>query len=252
MGNWIALLLPFFLVMARVTAFFAVLPMFAWSMLPKRVRLAIAITCTIFFAMILPGPKLAAVDTHWMGGMILVGREVLTGLALGLAARLVFIAVQQGVLMGTQQMGFADAGIIDPSTGESIRPVAMLFQMVFTVLFLSVGGHHLLILAIRRSYEVFPIGSPPEIATVVQGLVDASVVMFVFALKLAAPLMAGFMLLAVVMGVIARVMPEMNVLLASLPLRVAMGLFLSMAVLGTLNAMVKEVADWLDSFLILT
>ena len=252
MDEWIKTLLPFFLVASRVMAFFAVLPLFAWTMLPMRVRLAIALLMTIFFAILLPRPELNPRDFMWIGAVLLIGKEILCGVGLGLVAKLVFVAVQQGAMMGTQQMGFADAGIFDPSTGEGTRPIAMLFQMVFAVLFLSIDGHHMLILAVFRSYEAFPVGQPADIATLTESVINGGATMLFFALKLAAPLLAGFLLLAVIMGVIARIMPEMNILMASMPLRVLVGIGLSILVMGTLNAFVGELADWFDQFFALS
>ncbi|MBN1554649.1 MAG: flagellar biosynthetic protein FliR [Phycisphaerae bacterium] len=248
-AEWIAILLPFLLVLARVSGFFAVLPLFSWEMLPMRIRAAIALLITIFFAFIIPAPALASEQFHWLAASLLVMREALCGVALGLIARLIFSTVQQGIAMGTQQMGFADAGIIDPDSGESDQAVVMIFQMLFAVLFLGVGGHHLLLLAIGQSYRAFPIGQTPEPAVLAESLVTAGAMMLVFALKLAAPLLAGFLLLSVILGVIARVMPEMNILMASFPLRVGLGIFLSILVLRTLGAFTAELADWLNEFL---
>jgi flagellar biosynthetic protein FliR len=249
MDEWIIILLPFLLLVARVLSFFIVLPLFGWDMVPMPIRLAIGLLMTIFLGYIIPTPRLDVAELNWLGATLLLSQEVLCGLGLGLVARLIFSAVQQGVLMGTQQMGFADAGIIDPSTGESARPIAMLFQMVFVVLFLSIDGHHLFLATIFHSYEAFPIAGPPNPAALAEGVIGAGSMMLIFALKMAAPLLAGFLLLAVVLGVIARVMPEMNILLASLPLRVAVGLFLSMMLMGTINTMVYELTDWLGRYM---
>lgn len=247
---WINNLLPFVCVMARVMAFIGVLPLFAWTMVPMRVRLALGLLLSIFFGMVQPAGAFVGRDVHWTTACLLVAREVLCGLTLGMVARLVFISVQQGMLIGTQQMGIADAGIIDPSTEEQQSPIAMLFQLMFAVLFLSVGGHHLLLLAVGQSYEAFPLADPPEVASLVEGVVRAGGAMFVFSLKVAAPMLAGFLLLAVIMGILSRVMPEMNILMASLPLRVGVGMFLAVTVAGTLNSFAAEIADWLDRFFI--
>lgn len=252
MDEWIKTLLPFFLIASRVMAFFAVLPLFSWKMLPMRVRLSIALLMSIFFAMLLPRPELDPRDYMWIGASFLISKEILCGVGLGLVARLVFVSVQQGAMMGTQQMGFSDAGIFDPSTGESVKPIAMLFQMVFAVLFLSMDGHHMLILAVFRSYEAFPIGQPADIAVLTEGIIEGGAMMLFFALKLAAPLLAGFLLLAVTMGVVARIMPEMNILMASMPLRVLVGIGLSILVMGTLNAFIVDLADWFDHFFVLS
>ncbi len=247
MGEWLSILLPFMLVLARVTAFFAVLPLFGWSMIPMRVRVLMALLITIFFAGIVPMPPIATTDTSWLTAMTMMVRELICGLGLGMVARLIFAAAQQGAQMGTQQMGFADAGIIDPENDTGTRPIALLFQMIFAVLFLSVGGHHLLLIAIHRSYEAFPVGEPASVERLAEGVVIAGSAMLLFSLKLAAPLLAGFLILAVTLGVMARIMPEMNILMASMPLRCAVGIGLSMLVLGTLESFVAELTSWFDA-----
>jgi flagellar biosynthetic protein FliR len=249
-SDWIEILLPFFLVTARVTAFFVTLPLFGWEILPTSLRLAIALLATVFFAIVLPPAQLNAADVHWVGASLLVAREALCGLALGLVARLIFTAVEQGMLIGTEQMGFMDAEIIDPTTDENQQTIPLIFQMLFAVLFLGMGGHHLLLRVIDHSYQVFPVGRPVDAAGLVEGVVNAGSMMLVLALKLAAPLLAGFLLLSVMLGVIARVMPEMNVLMESFPLRVGLGIVLSLAVMRTLNSFVAELADWLGENLV--
>jgi len=247
--EWIAILLPFFLVLARVSAFFAVLPLFGWDMLPMRIRAAIALLMTIFFAFVIPTPSLTAGSTHWMAATLLILREVLCGVALGLAARLIFVSVQQGIAIGTQQMGFSDAGIIDPDSGEEgDQAIVTIYQMLFAVLFLGLGGHHLLILAIDQSYRAFPIGQAPDLPAMAECILTSGSMMLLFAMKLAAPLLAGFLLLSVILGVLARVMPEMNILMESLPLRVGTGLFLSILVMRTLGTFTAELAEWMNNF----
>ena len=238
------------LILSRVSAFMMVLPLFSWSFIPSRIKLALSMVMTIFIAYVVPGIKLDAENFSWVNAAITIAHEVIAGAGLGLAARLVYTAIQQGIEMGTQQMGFSDAGVIDPSTGDSIKPIGSLYQMIFAVLFLSVGGHHILITLIVRSYEIFPIGSPPAINLIVVALVEASVMMLMLALKIAAPLLAGFLLLALILGVLARVMPEMNILMISMPLRVSLGIFLAIAVLPTLNVAVEEVTYFLDQQLL--
>jgi flagellar biosynthetic protein FliR len=252
MGEWLSILLPLMLVVSRVTAFFTVLPLFGWSMIPVRVRVSIALLMSIFFAYILPLPPIRPEDTGWLEATILMVREIICGLGLGMVARLIFSAAQQGAQMGTQQMGLRDAGIMDPENDTGAMPISLLFQMCFAVLFLSVGGHHLLIMAIYRSYEAFPVGEPTDIAQLAEGVVIAGSAMLLFALKLAAPLLAGFLILAVALGVIARVMPEMNILMASMPLRVAVGFAISLLVLETLESFVAELTAWFDMHLFAT
>ena len=94
-----------------------------------------------------------------------------------------------------------------------------------------------------------PVAGGPDFGALAAGVLAAGSAMLLFALKLAAPVLAGFLILAVVLGVLARVLPEMNILLMSLPLRVAVGLILAMAMLPLLQSFTYEVAEWLNRFL---
>lgn len=250
MEQWVILLLPIFLLLGRVSAFVSVLPIFGWELAPMVTRVGLAILLTVFFGLILPMPQLPAVQWHWTYALVLVSQEILLGLALGMVARLLFTAVQQGIVIGTQQMGFADAGVIDPTTGEdSSESIPMLYQMVFVVLFLSVGGHHILLRLIEHSYEVFPPGQSVALLDLVDVIVQAGSTMLVLALKLGAPILAGFLLVSVILGVLARVMPEMNILMASFPMRVTAGMVLSLVVLGTMKSFVAEIVDTFEQLL---
>jgi len=248
LDEWIAILLPFVLLMARVTAFFSLCPIFGWRSVPVVIRAGTAVLMTVFFAVIVP-PTVGA-HVHWLLAVVLILQETVVGLAIGLVARLVYSAVQQGGLMAAQQMGFADAGCIDPSSGARSRPIATLFEMTFAMLFLIGGGHHLLLWMIARSFQSFPVAGRPDLAVLVGGVVKAGSAMLLFGLKLAAPMLASFLILAVLLCILARVLPEMNILLASFPLRVGMGLFMAAAMMPSLNSFTSELAKWISEHVV--
>ncbi len=249
MEDWIAILLPFVLLMSRVAAFVAVSPIFGWHALPWIVRAGIALLLTFFFASILP-PASHPAGVGWLGAIILILQEAIVGLALGFAARFIFAAVRQGGLIAARQMGFADAGVFDPASGVRSRPIATLFEMIFVVLFLSAGGHRILLMVLARSFNSFPIAAVPNIPALTEGLVSAGSEMLLFGLKLAAPVLTGFLVLAILLSILAKALPEMNVLMASFPLRVGMGLFMAAAIMPTLNTFTVELARWMNRFLI--
>lgn len=252
METWLDLLLPFMLLTGRIGAFFSVLPIFGWRALPVRVRAGMALIVSVFFAMVMPpSPEMLAV-TQWPIAVVLLIREILTGLALGLAAQLVFTAASQAGRIGGRQMGFALANIIDPVSGETAQPISLLFEITFALLFLVAGGHRVLLLVIGKSYEAFPVTHTPDLGHLAGAVLSAGSVMLLFALKLAAPMLAAFIILAVVLGITARILPEMNVLMTALPLRVAVGLFMAAALMPALHGFASDLADWLSRNLIST
>ncbi len=242
------LIVPFMLVLARVSAFVAVLPIFGWKSAPVLVRAGIALFLGIVLAMVVPPAR--GVGDHWVAVAIALAREAITGLGLGLAIALVFAAVRQTGLIIRRQMGLAMASIIDPLSGEQSDPLGTLMEMCFAVFFLAAGGHQVMLRLVAKSYDVFPVGSPPTAEAMAGAITEAGATMLVFALRLASPLVAAFLVLAVILAVLARILPEMNILFASLPLRIGLGLLMAAAIMPLLNAFTAELADWLTTFML--
>ena len=240
-------IVPILLILGRVTAFFAVLPVFSWPTVPGVVRVGIALVLVYLLATVIPAPMDVLPQT-WLETSILMVREVITGLGLGLAVALVFRSVQQGGAILHTQTGAADSEIIDPTTGEEEQAFALILETAFMVFFLTVGGHHWLLRIIARSYDVFPIGQTPSPEAMGTAILSASVLMLTLALKLAAPILAAFLVLAVILAILSRLIPEMNVMMASFPLRMGLGMFLAAAILPSLNAFTSELADWMNRF----
>ena len=241
-------LLAFVMVLTRISAFFMVLPVFGWRSIPVRIKVGLTVLLAIFFSIITPlaiEPKRVSV----LEAVLLIANEATYGLALGLVAAIVFSAVKLSGRIIERQMGLAMAQVLDPLTGERTQPLGSLLEMIFIILFLSANGHHLLLLIISKSYEAFPAGSIPTVPVLTAGVIKAGSAMLIASLKLAAPMLAAFLLLMVVLAVLARIVPEMNILFISLPLRVGLGLLTVTIFLPFINGFVAEFADWMGKLL---
>lgn len=241
-------LLGFVLVVTRISAFFLVIPVFGWKIIPVRIKVATTLLLAVFFTMITPlavRPGSICVTE----AILLIANEATYGLALAVTVTLVFSAVKLSGRIIERQMGMAMAQVLDPLTGERTQPLGMLLEMIFIILFLSANGHHLFLLIISKSYETFPAGTIPTIPVLAGGVIEAGSVMLMAGLRLAAPILAAFLVLMVVLAVLARIVPEMNILFISLPLRVGMGLLMVTVFLPFINAFVAEFADWMGKLL---
>ena len=141
------------------------------------------------------------------------------------------------------------AQILDPLTGEQAQPLGMLLEMIFILLFLSANGHHMFLLIISRSYEAFPAGNIPTMAVLASGIIKAGSTLLMAGLRLSAPILAAFLVLMVALAVLARIVPEMNILFISLPLRVGLGLLMAAIFVPFINGFVAEFADWMGKLL---
>ena len=241
-------LLGFALVLTRISAFFLVVPVFGWKTIPARVKVAMTMLMAVFFSLIAPSAMTAG-QVSVVEAVLLIAYEATYGFALGLVAALLFAPVKLSGRIIERQMGLAMAEILDPLTGDRSQPVGSLLEMIFVVLFLSANGHHLFLSIISHSYETFPVGRIPTMAVLVTGVIKAGSTMLIVGLKLAAPILAAFLLLMVVLAVLARIMPDMNILFISLPLRVGMGLFLMAIFLPFIYSFVSEFAALMGSLL---
>jgi len=241
-------LLGFVMVLTRISAFFIVLPVFGWKSIPARIKVAITVLLTIFFSMITP-LAINSREVSVLEAILLLANEATYGLALGLIVYLVFATVKFSGRIIERQMGLAMAEILDPLTGERAQPLGMLLETIFILLFLSANGHHMFLLIISRSYETFPAGSIPTMPVLVGGVINAGSTLLVAGLRLAAPILAAFLVLMVALAVLARIVPEMNILFISLPLRVGLGLLMAAIFVPFINGFVAEFADWMGKLL---
>ena len=232
-------LLGFVMVLTRISAFFLIIPVFGWNSIPIRIKVAITVLMAIFFSMITPVPVVAGRISN-AEAILFIANEATYGLALGIVVAVVFGAVKFSGRIIERQMGMAMAQILDPLTGDMGEPLGNLLEMIFILLFLSANGHHMFLLIISRSYQSFPAGSMPTIPVLTEGVIQAGTTMLIHGLKLAAPILAAFIVLMVVLAVLARMVPEMNILFISLPLRVGLGLLMVAVFMPFISSFVGE------------
>jgi len=241
-------LLAFALVLTRISAFFLILPVFGWKAIPVRVKVAATVMLSVFFTMMTP----LAIDparVSTLKTILLLASEATYGLALGLIIALLFSVVKLSGQIIERQMGLMMANILDPMTGENARPLGSLLEMLFILLFLGANGHHLFLLIISKSYAAFPAGTIPTIGVLTTGVITASSVMLIAGLRLAAPMLAAFLVLMVALALLARLVPEMNILFISMPVRLGLGLLMAGTFLPFVNGYVTELANWMAKLL---
>jgi len=215
-------LIPFALVLARVAGLFSAIPMFGARVVPARVKapLIFAMALLIFP---LVRSHAQAVPTDVVSLALLVIREALIGLTLGLIPQFVFAAVEFcGQQIGTQ-MGISMASLFDPNTQANVPTMAMFQGALATLVFLALGVHHVFLRGIVESYELIPLGAWHVSGGLLAFLVETSTGIFVIAMKLAAPVSVALLAVGVALGIVAGISPAMNVFMVSMPLNIGIG-----------------------------
>ena len=225
----------------RVLALFGAMPLIAQRSVPVRLRVALAFLIALAAQAALPAMPDVALDSA--AGALVVVQQLVIGLALGFAARIVFAAVElAGEIVGLQ-MGLNFAGFFDPSSGAQGTAASRFFGVSISWLFIVINGHLLLIAAIVQSFHAFPVGPEPfAFLRSAQPQVWGAEI-FAIGLWIALPLVAMLLFVNFVLGIVSRVAQQMNVFAIGFPISLAVGLvgmLLTLPLMGTPFTMALE------------
>lgn len=236
----------FLIVFARLGAVLMVLPVFSDDAVPGRIRLLIALAVS-FALFSLVGPKVPAVGSDIELAMLVVA-EMLTGLALGMIVRIMFMATTIAGSIISLQTGLTSAVMPDAALGGQLPVLAKLVSVSAAVVCFSLGIHHLWIKAMLNSYRVFPIGGLPPAADYAQLAIATISRAMELGISLAAPLIVYGIVFNVALGLAARLAPTIQVFFITQPLNILLGLTLFAATLGAvLTGFATAMAQWMQS-----
>lgn len=222
----------FMLVFCRITAFFVIVPIFSSRGVPVQFKVGIAFFVSILIFLSLGEQEAIEIDGDYVLSII---KETLMGLLIGFVAYLFFTVVQIAGSFIDMQLGFGIANVIDPMTGAQ-SPIFGNFKFILAMLlFLSINGHHYLLLAIMKSYEWAPLHHDLFLHIQSGNLTDFLIrtfsSVFYLAFQMSAPLVVSLFLVDVSLGILARTVPQLNIFVVGIPIKIIIGLlFLSIII----------------------
>lgn len=235
----------FLLIQTRISAFFVASPLFNWKAVPIRSKLIISLLLSFFFAACTPC-RLTSEGMKFFEVLLIISNEFFYGLAMGFVVYCIFTVVRVAGHIVEQQMGLTMANTIDPFTGEQGRPLGMLLEVFFVLLLFATNSHHLLLQVLGRSFEAFDPGNIPQASVLFESVFKSTSALLMLALQMAAPILASFLLLMVVLAFMARVAPEANILFLSMPLRVGAGILMVAVFIPFLSNFIKVFVTWIS------
>ena len=228
-----ALAAAFLLVFARIGTMLMLLPGLGEQNLSARIRLTMAL---ILAAVVLPLHRAAYhIDPAALGpAIVMLIEEILVGAVLGLTARLTISALDVAGSVIAQQLGLGFVTAIDPTQGEQEAIVGNFLTMLGLTLIFATNMHYLVIAALNDSYNVFAPGEvlgTGDVAALVTRTVAGA---FRVGIQLSAPFLAFGLLFNIGLGVLSRLMPQMQVFFVALPLSIMIGLLFLLLGLGAM------------------
>jgi flagellar biosynthesis protein FliR len=231
----------FLLVFARTGTMVMLLPGLGEQNISARLRLTIAL---VLAAVILPLHRAAYnIDTSALGPVIvLLVEEILIGGVLGLTARLTISALDVAGSVIAQQLGLGFVTAIDPTQGEQGAILGNFLTMLGITLFFATDMHHLVIAALNDSYTLFAPGEVPATGDVAALVTKTASGAFRIGIQLSAPFLAFGLLFNLGVGVLSRLMPQMQVFFVALPLSIMIGFLFLILVLGSMMGLFLDYA----------
>jgi flagellar biosynthesis protein FliR len=219
-----AWLLPVLWPFVRVLALFSSMPVIGQRNVPIRVRIALAFFIAIGVAGTAAPTVAASVPLDSPAAILLVVQQVLIGLSLGFAVRIIFTAIEfAGEVIGLQ-MGLNFAGFFDPATAQQATATSSLFSTMVAFLFIAMNGHLLVIDAVVQSLAAFPVSPEPFAFLRAVRPETWGAEIFRLGLWIALPLIAMLLFVNMMLGIIARVAPQISIFSVGFPITLGVGL----------------------------
>jgi len=213
----------FFLAFTRIMAIILHVPVFGGQTIPSQVRIGLGLALALVLVPWQPLPP-EAEAIGFVAYAIAIGKEILIGTLVGFAADLAFGAIQvAGAAMGIGS-GFESGRIFNPALGEGGSPFDQIFVMTATMIFLVIDGHHLVLIALQKTFEILPLNGPLPFNGL-EAVVSATSGFLAAGIQLALPVMTALILADLTLGLLARVAPQVQVYFLGLPVKVAVALF---------------------------
>ncbi len=235
----------FLLTFARVGTMVMMMPGIGEMNMPARVRLTIALVLT---AILLPAHQAAyTVNLSALGPVLMMlFQEILIGAVLGLTARLSISGLQVAGSVIAQQLGLGFVTAVDPTQNQQGLLVGNFLAILGVALIFATDMHHLVIIALNDSYYIFAPGEVPIVGDIAKHITNVVAGSFKIGIQLSAPFLVFGLLFNLGLGVLSRLMPQMQVFFIGMPLSILLGLLLLLLVI---TAMMGAFTGYIENVL---
>lgn len=213
------------LILTRVSGIFIISPVLGRNNLPLMMKIAISALTAFVLVPVISTTTIVEHNTLFELFFDTIG-EFLLGIIIGFICFLYFSSLYLAGTIIDTQMGFGMVNVMDPQTNSQIPIMGNYYNIIITLIFLAVNGHHLIIRGLVYSFEILPIGFTYSInGDFIAKIIAIMSETFMLAFRFSAPVLIMIFLANVLLGILARTMPQMNVFIVGLPLKILVGLF---------------------------
>ncbi len=222
----------YILIIIRISGFVTVAPFFSMTGVPNRVKAGLAVFLGILTANMLSYTPLEYQGTIGFG--LLVVKEMLAGVILGYMASICRYIINFAGEIIDMEIGFSMASSFDPSTNTQVTVTGNYYSYMIMFFLLVTDMHYYLLSAILDSFKLVPVGSVLLDGNMYVIMLQFIVDYFIIGFRIVLPFFAASLMANVVLGVMAKIAPQMNMFAVGMQIKVIIGLFVLLIVVGTL------------------
>ena len=237
------------LLFLRVSGLLIGSPIFGRKEVPAIAKIGFCMTLTAVFLTALPTPASYPVQTDFLAYLLLCLRELLFGAAMGFVMTAMFSLVQTGGSLIDMQIGFSVASVYDIQTNTQAPITGTLFQLMLTVLFFGMDGHLRIIDILYATIQRIPVGTAMMSADIVWVAADVMSKSFSLGLMMAMPVVAAGIMVELAMGAMIHTVPQMNMFVVGIPLKIIVGLVVLAGSLTLFVGLSREITAQTFSFI---
>lgn len=227
--------------LARVLGLIATAPLWSTAGIPRRTRLILGISIVIAIAPALPAMPQVAPGS--LAGLWILGQQMLIGIAMGFAARVIFSAIDMaGTFIGLQ-MGLGFATFYDPLDGAQTPVIAEIIGIIALLLFMALNGHLLYISTLAQSFHAIPIGPTALSPNSWLNIAELGGKIFSAGLLLSLPIVVALMITNIALAVLTRAAPQLNIFALGFPLTLLGGFIMLSIALNYMSTPLQVLFD---------
>lgn len=212
----------FLIVFTRIGAAFMLMPLLGDRVIPTNIRLITALCFSLVFTPIV-WPLIGHMPESTALLFLLLCKEVLIGSFIGIVARAIFASLNTAGMVIAYKMSLANASMFNPQLAEQSTVVSAIITMSAAVLMFAMNIHHILIAGVYHSYDIFPPMADIVMNDLTVSMADAVNESFIIALEFSAPFIIISFAMQLALGVIARLIPQIQVFFLGIPIQVMVG-----------------------------
>lgn len=219
----------FMAIFTRLSGLFSSAPLFSTYPIPTQVKIWLAAIIAFILFPIIQVNSQFVIPNSVPALTLILFKEYLIGFAIGFCANILFIGIELGVNTFTVQMGLSADQALNPASGGNSPVITQAFTYLASMLFIGLGAHQWLFSAIYNSFKSLPIGYVITISpSFVEQIIIVTSQIFSLGLSIALPIFGILFITDVLLGFTSKMMPQMNIFMVSLPLKIYLGLLLSL------------------------